>query len=177
MSFDREKFKRLVHYVCHRCGDPRKLGAVKLNKILWFSEMFTFERTGLTLTGETYVKRQRGPAPKHVLAVLDELESENQLCIREPESQYEPRMFFAKQRPDLAGFTPDDISVIDALIAEICENHTAASISDATHDAIYELAQMGEEIPPYAFLASRMAEIGDQDLRWAQQELANASDN
>ena len=175
MDFDRKKFKQLVHYVCHRCGDPRRLGSIKLNKILWFAEMLTFERTGETLTGEQYVKRQFGPASRHVLRAIEELVDENMLSVRKPEMQYEPVLYFATGRPALTGFSPDDISLVDALVEEVCENHTATSISRMTHDAIYDLAQMGEEIPPYAFLASSMGEITDHDLRWAEKELSNAA--
>ena len=35
--FDRDKFKRLVHYVIRQAGARDWFGAVKLNKVLWFS--------------------------------------------------------------------------------------------------------------------------------------------
>jgi hypothetical protein len=38
MQFDREKFKSLMHYVIAKAGDEDGFGAVKLYKILWFSD-------------------------------------------------------------------------------------------------------------------------------------------
>ncbi len=176
MGFDRERFKTLVHYVCYRCGDPQRLGKVKLNKILWFSDMITFERTGKALTGESYVKLQFGPVPRHIDDAVQELSERGLLSVRRPEMQYEPTLFFAAERPALKDFSAEEISLVDALLEEICQNHTATSISRVTHDAIYDLAEMGEEIPYEAFLASQLGEITEQDLRWAQGELIDAGD-
>jgi hypothetical protein len=174
MNFDPDRFTRLVQYICYSCGDPRDLGKVKLNKILWFSDMLTFERTGEPLTGESYVKLQFGPVPRHVRDAIENLKNSGLLTVREPETQFEPVQFFASERPSLAGFSADEISLVDQIIKGICSNHTAGSISKLTHDAIYELAEMGEEIPYEAFLASELGEITENDLRWAQRELSLA---
>lgn len=42
MAYNAEKFKALVHYICWKVEDPRQLGATKLNKILWFSDVLTY---------------------------------------------------------------------------------------------------------------------------------------
>jgi hypothetical protein len=56
-----EKFKALVHYIVASCDDPQRLGATKLNKVLWFADAFSYRATKNSITDETYVKRQRGP--------------------------------------------------------------------------------------------------------------------
>jgi uncharacterized phage-associated protein len=174
VTFNREKFKALVQYVCYRCVDPSKLGATKLNKILWFADVLHFVEYGKPITGETYVKRQFGPAPRHVLNVLDELQQENKLVIREREFTYDVRMFMAREKPDISAFTPEQVSLVDWVMEQICDRHTATSISEATHDVIWKLAEVGEEIPYEAMLAAELGEVTEADVRWAQEAVGNA---
>ena len=77
-----EKFKALVLYVIAKCGDPARLGATRLNKILWFSDSFAYRINGVSITGEAYVKRQWGPVPKHILATIRELEADSLVITR-----------------------------------------------------------------------------------------------
>lgn len=171
MHFDRDRFTRLVHHICHRAADPRQLGRVKLNKILWFADMLHFERTGKPLTGATYAKRQHGPCPTQLLPALDDLKAAKKIVERPPQGQYEPHQYFSTEQPDLSVFTAEQIAMVDLLIESICTNHTATSISAATHDRIWELAEIGEEIPYAAFLASRLGEVNEADVRLAKREL------
>lgn len=175
MAFNRERFESLVHYVCYRCENPQQLGKTKLNKILWFSDMLHFELTGEPLTGESYVKLQFGPVPKHIDGAIEGLRAGGKLSVRLPEATYDTTLYFATETPSLDDFTAEEISLVDRIIEDVCQNHTAASISRLTHDAIYELAQMGEEIPYEAFLAAELGEISEQDVRWARKELQDAS--
>ena len=146
--FDRKKFKSLVHYVCWKCQDPTKLGATKLNKVLWFADVESFVAAGQPLTGAKYVKQQFGPVPAPILPTLRALEHEAKIAIREVEYFGRPkREFFALEKPDLTMFTADEISLVDQIIEIICDHHTAGSISEATHDAIWQIAAIGEEIP------------------------------
>ncbi|HEX9660433.1 MAG TPA: hypothetical protein VGA18_09030, partial [Rhodothermales bacterium] len=65
-----------MHYVCYKAPNPKKLGATKLNKILFFSEMQSFLLSGNAIAGEKYVKRQFGPTSFHLLSTLDTLQAE-----------------------------------------------------------------------------------------------------
>ena len=174
----REKLKALIHYIAWRSSDPQKLGATKLNKILWFADMEHFVQTGQPLTGETYVKRQFGPAPQHVVELIEELEREGKLVVREPEVTYEPRGFIALVAPKLhPEFTADQISLVDAIQSEICYQHTARSISDATHDELWHLADLGEEIPYEAYLVTPLGEVTREDLDWGMESVGHGSRN
>ena len=53
-AFDREKFKRLVHYVIWCAGERYGFGAVELNKVLWFSDARAFMLLGKPITGASY---------------------------------------------------------------------------------------------------------------------------
>ncbi len=170
--FDKPKFKDLVQYVCWRCKDPTKLGATKLNKILWFVDREMYLRTGRPVTGSPYVKRQFGPVPKSINAAISELEGEKVLSTREVEYFGKlKREFFARSAPDLARFSPDEISLVDEIVDIVCGEHTAKSISEATHDRVWSLAEIGEEIPYFTVFADRPGELTEDDVAWITAEV------
>lgn len=168
-EFNKEKFKNLVLYVCSKC-DPKELGSTKLNKVLLYSDMFSYLHLQGPITGEIYVKRQFGPVPKHILPIIAEMELEGKIVTRDGKIfRYDKKEYIALKDPDLTLFTADEISMVDDLIEIICKEHTAKSISEASHDRIWELAEIGEEIPYYAFLASKTGEIDKEDIEWAMK--------
>ena len=175
-TFDRERLKALVQYICYQCHDPSVLGATKLNKILWYSEVIAFARSGDSLTGETYVKQQFGPVPRHILGIIEDLETEGALVVREVEFYGRPKKeYVALKKPDIAMFTAEEISLVDSVIDVVCHKHTAASISMASHDAIWKLAEIGEDIPSYAALASELGEVTEDDVKWAKRVLSKTA--
>ncbi len=88
---------------------------------------------------------------------------------------YDKREYIALTRPNLSSFSADEIVIIDDVIEFVCCKHTARSISEWTHDEIWEIAQIGEEIPYMAVLASHQGDIDKTDIAWAdaaQQKLS-----
>ncbi len=171
MTFNKEKFKALAHYVCARAEDPSKLGATKLNKILWYSDVISFLKWGKPITGEIYEKRQFGPMPRHIYSVLEELKFENKLAITEVEHFGRKKREYIPLVPSLTEmFSADEISLVDEMARAICDNHTATSISDSTHDDIWGMALIGEQIPYEAALVSCVGELDGQDMEWAKKE-------
>jgi hypothetical protein len=174
--FSRKKFNALVHYTCWKCQDPTKLGAVKLNKVLWYTDTSAFVQTGKAVTGAKYVKRQFGPVPAAIVPVLNELANEGKLAIRETDFFGRPkREFFAIIPPDISAFTADEVSLADEVIDIICNGHTAGSISEATHNRIWKLAELGEEIPYSAVLAVDLGEVTEDDVRWVRGKMRSAA--
>jgi hypothetical protein len=169
---NREKFKTLVHYVCSKCEDPSLLGSTKLNKILWYSETLSFLNFGRSITEARFVKRQFGPAPAAILPILSELVSENALLIKDASFYGFPKKeFISLKAPILDGsFTREEISIIDLVIGEVCNEHTAQSISKLSHDAIWEMAEIGEDLPFYTVLAEQ-GEITEEDVAWADAKI------
>ncbi len=167
-----QKFRDLIHYVIWKCEDPSLLGSTKLNKIPWYVDTYAYRRDGASITGETYVKRQYGPVPKSILETLRTLGEEGKIFEREPRAEYQPKEFVALTAPDMSAFAERDLRLLDAVIQEICWNHTATSISGASHDQIWKAAALGETIPLYAVLAAEPAEVTEEDMDWADGVLA-----
>lgn len=171
-QLNQEKLKELVLYICQQ-ANQKDFGATKLNKILWFADRTAYLTYGSSITGETYVKRQFGPAPKHLLRMQDELIAAKRLETREVQHFGKIRREFRALSPvDFSHFSAGEISLVDEIIQIICDKFTARSISEASHDDIWEMAQMGEEIPYCTVFADELGEIDDADMRWANSVIA-----
>lgn len=174
---DRQKLKELVHYVCHKVRDPSKLGKTKLNKVLFYADFQTYLDTGTSMTGETYVKFQHGPVSKHIQEIIAELESEGAIATRETKHHgYRKKEYVALEEPELSQFSADEISITDGVIDDVCREHTAASISEFSHNHIWEAAEIGEEIPYEAALVYMLGEIEPDDMAWAKEEVERRVD-
>ncbi len=171
--FNQEKFKTLVHHVCWLCrDDPSKLGAVKLNKVLWFAEVVSFAKGSGQITGARFVKQKFGPVPKAIVTVLSELSNEGALRIEEVEYYgHKKRQYVCQVEPDISGFSDEETKLIEEVTSAVTNNHTATSISDLTHDAIWKIAEIGEDIPLHAVLASSLSEITDADVEKAHERM------
>ena len=168
MQRDREKIKALVHYTISRCDNPAQLGAIKLNKVPWVADLWSYLTSGEPITGEHYRKMQHGPTVTGMVGVLEELEGEGKIVIRQPRGKRTKVDYLSLQDPDISRFTAPEMSLIDEAIQFVCVEHTTAEISEATHDDIWKLAAIGEDIPLYATIASELGEVTPEDIEWAR---------
>lgn len=172
MSFDWEKFKRLVHYVIWRAGDRSGFGATKLNKVLWFAEARTYMLRGTPITGAEYIRQKYGPVPKAFVPAREELKSEGLIRVWQDRHYNRTQTRFkALRQPDTTGFTEDELKTVDWWIDHIDKDHTATSISDESHDYAWEIAKEGEVIPYYAFFASRVRDPNEAESEWVARKV------
>lgn len=161
------KFKALVHFIVHECRDqPSRLGAIRLNKALWYTDVFAYKMNGVSVTGESYVKRKKGPVPAHILTTLRELKDEGKILIQEPEFLYDARKFVSLASPNVESLSDDERVLAKSILQTVC-GYTANGISELTHDIIWDAAAEGEEIPLFATLASESGEVTDAVRTWA----------
>jgi len=170
-----EKFKALVHFIVDECQDqPSRLGATRLNKALWYADVIAYKLNGVSITGDSYVKREKGPVPKFILATLRELVSEGKVAIKEPEYPFDVRKFLSLETAATDTLSHEEIELAREILSIVC-GHTATDISDMTHDQVWEAARIGEEIPLHATLAGLEGAITDNVLSWADDRIAEAS--
>jgi len=169
MDFDRDKFKRLVHYVIWKAGKRDWFGATKLNKVLWFSDTATYALTGKPITGATYIREKHGPVPKAMMPVRTELQRQGAIQVAR-EGKLERMTALAS--PDMMSFTLSEIATVDWWTEHIASEHTATSISDRSHDYTWQIADMGEIIPMVATFATRIREPSDEEMRWGKEVAA-----
>lgn len=166
--FDREKFKSLVHYIIARAGSKPGFGATKLNKVLWFADARQYVSAGKSITGAEYTRQQFGPVPKFIMPIRDELVAEGKIRVDAPKSRFEGWRFRSLRAPADPDLTDSERVTVDYWIKHISEDHTADSISEESHDYAWEIAKMGEPLPYFAYLASRVREPNDEEMDWAR---------
>lgn len=170
MTFDRDKFKRLFHYVIWKAGKRDGFGATKLYKVLWFSEADTYVLKRRPIVGATYIRQKHGPVPNLAVPIREELVREGRIKWWQGRRHNHPiEQFEATISPDMTGFAPDDLKTVNDWIDRVARDRTATPISEQSHDYAWTIAKMGEELPFYAFLASRIREPNDKELEQAKK--------
>jgi hypothetical protein len=171
------RLPELLHYVIWRC-DPAKLGATKLNKICWYSDLDAYRRFGRTITGASdYIRLQFGPTPKGVHDVIDRLSDDGRIAVSTQNYYGRPKtMYLSRVKPDIAAFSSEEIAIVDAIAEIICSKHSANSISSISHDALWEEIEMGGDIP-IAAAAVIPGEITAEDISWAERMIADIDAN
>ncbi len=168
-----DKLKLSVHYIIAKCGDPRKLGATKLNKILWFADSFAYVYWGESITGSKYIRKPYGPVPKNIEKTKKQLIVERKINVQSRKEKYEPVLYRNLNSPDVSHFPENHIGLFDALIDEICNEYTASEISRVSHDDIWKALIDGEEIPLETLLVSEPGNYSNEAISWANQVVKN----
>ena len=162
MRFDKFKFKQIVLYIINNINKKR-LGNVKLNKILWFSDLEKCNDDGCSITGETYIKQNYGPVAKHLPSVLRELELVDKAITIERETPDSMILYTPVKKADTRQFQ-DDIKYIDEAIEKF-RKMKSKDISELTHTALWEKLNNGD-IMPVEVAASEKYINNDYPMQW-----------
>jgi uncharacterized phage-associated protein len=166
---DRDKLIEVVHYICANCS-PEELGNVKLHKILYFSDMLHFLSTGEPLTGVEYQKQQFGPTARHLSWAVDKLVAHGKLKIeRRDYFGHMKTDYIVLQQPRPGALSNHAVQILNDVIAFVC-SRSAKEISELSHDAAWQAAEIGEVIPYDAALGLLPCAITDADVTAAISE-------
>ena len=164
-----DKFKALAHLVIQASSDPEKLGAVRLNKILWFADTAAYRITRNSISGAKYVRRKNGPVPAQILVSIRELKNEGKISVEEPKYPHKPRLFKSLQPANDSLFSQWEQDFVKDLTELICSNYSAYEISELSHDDVWEAASDGEEIPLTATLIKESGDFPATIRQWASR--------
>jgi len=149
-----KRLRELILHVSAKCADDPTFGAVKLNKVLFFSDFYSYAQTGKAITGAEYQKLPQGPAPKRLLPIRRDLEKKGALAIQQiPMGNNVQKRPIALVPADLSDFTGAEIAKVDKVI-EILRGHSAATVSEVSHKRAWRIAGDNESIPYEAALLS-----------------------
>ena len=154
---DPEVNKRLgemILYVADKClGDPT-FGAIKLNKILWWSDFLAFGQFGKPVTGAAYRRLERGPAPFQLVPVRDDLVESGDAVVQERHvaGLIQERVVPLRQA-DLSLFDGEHIELVNQLV-RILWAVPASEISEQSHGKAWKTANHRELIPYEAIFLS-----------------------
>lgn len=150
------KFKELVLYIAHRCKDDDTFGAVKLNKILYYSDFEAYRRLGNSITWAIYQHLDEGPAPIEFLGIKDALIEEEAIVYEYIQyHNYQQHRIITKRQPRTDLFTKDELEIVDCVIDRLWHLN-ASQVSALSHQEIGWMAtSTGEEIPyTYSWIAA-----------------------
>ncbi|NMC42769.1 MAG: SocA family protein [candidate division Zixibacteria bacterium] len=145
---EQARLKEIIIYICQKCQDHPRFGAVKLNKILFFADFVAYARRGKSITGETYFKLPFGPAPKRLIPAVEELKGAGAVIEQErPVFARIQKRLIPLREPDLSLFDGFEISLVDEVI-EALKDKDAEAVSELSHTFIgWQLVREREEIP------------------------------
>jgi hypothetical protein len=170
-----EKLKEAVHFVCRTMATrPDLLGAVKLQKILWYFDVRAYVATGQTATGAVFVKGLHGPYTPEVDDAISQLVSEGRFFA-------DTDTFFDNEKARLIGkgetrkslFTDRELRWLAETTKEICEDHSATSIRERLHGPVWRMARFGEVIP-FEATAVTLVRPSTEALELAKKDLGLA---
>ncbi len=134
--FKKEKFKEVLHYIIDKCGDRPNVGITVLYKLLFFSDFNYYEICEEKMTGESYYKLPKGPAPVHFKSMAKELENEDKINHYQGTYMgYPQKKYRSLQSPQLTLLKNSEKEIIDKVI-EKCSHMNATEISDYSHEDI-----------------------------------------
>ena len=145
--FDLEKFKAMIHYIISKCESNRNLGRVVLYKLLYFSDFDYYEKYEMPISGETYIRKPKGPVPSHFFTAINELINEGKI---NENSQividYSKYDYSSLKSPNIHLFSKNEIDVIDDTINKLAHLYSD-EISKYSHgDIPWRLANDGEAL-------------------------------
>ncbi|MGB3653418.1 MAG: Panacea domain-containing protein [Rivularia sp. (in: cyanobacteria)] len=159
-----QRFRELIIYVSKKSEDDPHFGAIKLNKILYYSDFRAFERFGMPLTGVRYHKLKLGPAPKSLIPVRNALEAERAIRVdRVRVGEHDQHRTVALRAPAMSLFTEDEVQLIDEVIDDLW-GQTGSQVSDASHDIRWRLLNLKDPMPyELAYLSDE--QLTNRDIR------------
>lgn len=167
---DEARFRELVLYIAERMeGDP-SFGAVKLNKVLYFSDFLHFRQSGRPLTGVEYTKLPYGPAPRRLLPLQQELiRGEEAKLIERDYLGYCQKRLVALRDADRSVFEPSELKLVDQVIDALW-GAQAVSVTALSHKESvgWRAALPGERIPYETALLSQESPDEEDERRASQ---------
>ena len=168
MNYNKYTFKQIVLYIINKIN-KQELGNVKLNKILWFSDLEKCKNEAYTITGETYIKQNYGPASKHLPSILRELEKIDKAIIIERETPDSMLLYTPVKKADTYLFQ-NDIKYIDETIEKL-RHMKSKDINKLTHTKLWESLNVGEVMPVDVEALEYFIdnETKDSDIQWERE--------
>lgn len=131
-TIDRNKYKNSVLYFIENCNN-NSLGTTKMNKLLYYLDFISYRDKGSSVTGDTYRHLEKGPVPKMVVDIIQDLQKDKAISVKEVP-------YKDGKTVDFSLLTEPDTSVFDGyekqLLESICRKFklwSTSKIVDQTH--------------------------------------------
>ena len=152
-----QKLSEAILYISKHCAADHFFGAVKLNKILFFADFFSYVRFGAPVTGADYMKLRNGPVPRRFMPVKEALVEQGRAKLehRPLINGFVQKRIVAMDEPNISVFSGRDIEMFHEVI-DFLRHASADDVSKLSHDRAWKLAKPRETIPyQTAFVSDR----------------------
>lgn len=155
----KQRFRELMIYVSKRSENDPYFGAIKLNKILYYSDFNAFQILGQPITGMAYFRLKFGPAPQALIPIRRELIGEGAIEIRNVLiGTYWQDRTIALRDAILSYFAADELAIVDKVIHDLWAQN-ATEVSDASHDVRWRTLRDRDSMPyEFAYLDGDLTE-------------------
>jgi hypothetical protein len=157
------RLRELILYIADECSTDMSYGAIKLNKILFFSDFTAYVEREKSITGAEYMGLPQGPVPRHLVAAREQLLKDEAITIRKRSlgKQTQERII-ALREANLDLFSGWEISVVDSVISQF-RGVSAREMSKISHSRIWRLAGTEKGAIPYqaVFISQDNADAHD----------------
>lgn len=169
-----EKFRELLLFIARRSeGDPR-FGALKLNKLLFYSDFMAYLKLGHPISGQPYFALENGPAPRYMVRFREQMVKDKDIAIARKStlSGIQERVV-ALREPDPNKFEPAEIDLITAIL-DVCKDQSGNDLSELSHRfAGWRLAGDKEDIPySVALVGNRKPTLSEKQYGLRMEAIA-----
>ena len=172
---DTQKTKNAIHYVIHKAQCLGLiLGSVRLNKILFCSDVEAFDANLEYITNGKYIRRPQGPALYDFPYMILDLKNAGIITetIVETE-QYDLREYKSLVEPNDSFFTEAEMAILDGHIQEIC-GQPAQNAVDRTHNQIWNISEENDFLPVAGYFSTTVVPLTTEDANALYDECVAA---
>jgi uncharacterized phage-associated protein len=152
--------EKLIQSVIFFSKNVRKLGKIKLFKILYFLDFMHFKDTGRSVTGLNYSAWKMGPVPVSLFEEIDSPSSDWQgkVEFKEIPIRMGKKMLTVNAQCDFdpSHFSKRELRLLQSLAAEYCD-HSAEEMIEKTHlenspwHKVWEVEKSPQKMIPYDY--------------------------
>jgi hypothetical protein len=167
-----DSFTRLVnalHYVIYYANNNNlKLNASLLINTVFFAEIVCLDTIWRPLTGVKMVKAPFGPVPDGHEEAIKYLVKDGKIEVINTSNE----IFYVNiSVPDTSMFDNEQLNILGLLANNICIQYSAALLSKLTRqNRVWELLELGEEIPIIAYLDHEFEIITQDEFEILKKE-------
>lgn len=125
--------KELILYVAELSQDDPNFGAVKLNKILFYSDFLSYFRRGRSITDQDYFALDEGPAPKSLVPIRERMVADEDIAIKRVDRFGLPQhRVEALRQPDFTQLDAEDIAIA-TIVVEALRRKNGKEVTEDSH--------------------------------------------
>jgi len=132
VSLEALRVPAATHYVIAR-SDPGKLGYVRLNRVLWYSDLEHYRWHGISITGlQNYTRTSQGPMADDILWAVSRLVKEGRVAERTVAvADYSRREMVSLAEPNTSPLNVEQIGILEQM-TELVVSFTANRLREVT---------------------------------------------